>query len=157
MVRDNFLRDDRWDDVSEETGMRTRAFWRPDPGWLQFGASVYELAPGAPGFKLHMHYGSEEMFFVVAGTPTLRTPAGEERLAPGDVVYCREGRDGLHTFTNESGEPARIIGVSAGRFPDVVAYPEHGYAWVATRDPEFPAPKDGDPGIIARFDLPEDL
>jgi hypothetical protein len=34
----------------------------------------------------------------------------------------------------------------------VVAYPEHGYAWVATRDPDLPADP-GDPGIIQRFDF----
>jgi hypothetical protein len=33
-------------------------------------------------------------------------------------------------------------------------YPEQGIAWVATRDPEFPAPEVGDKGIIARFELP---
>ena len=39
--------------------------------------------------------------------------------------------------------------------PDVVAYPEHGYAWVATRDPEpGQLEKGGDPGIIARFEIP---
>ncbi len=41
--------------------------------------------------------------------------------------------------------------MSAGSYPDVVAYPEHEYAWVATRVPELP-PGD-DPGIIARFDF----
>jgi hypothetical protein len=49
---------------------------------------------------------------------------------------------------------AGILAASAGRFPDVVAYPEQGIAWVATRDPEFPAPEVGDKGIIARFELP---
>lgn len=29
-----------------------------------------------------------------------------------------------------------------------------GVAWVATRNPDFPAPEQGDPGIIARFELP---
>jgi uncharacterized cupin superfamily protein len=155
VTRDNFLNDDRWDDPREGLGIRSRMFWRPG-GHLQFGATVYVLEPGAHGDKLHMHYGSEEMFFVVSGTPTLRTGEGEELLAPGDVVYCPEGKAGLHTFTNPSAEPARIIGVSAGSFPDVVAYPEEGHAWVATRDPEFPAPEGPDKGIIARFDLPED-
>jgi uncharacterized cupin superfamily protein len=153
MARENFLEDGPWEE-REELGLRARAFWRPEPGWLQFGASLIELDPGSAGHKPHVHYGSEEMFFVVSGTPTLRTVAGEETLAPGDVVYCREGREGMHTFTNPGPEPARIIAVSAGRFPDVVAYPEHGYGWVATRDPEFPAPAP-DPGIIARFDLPD--
>jgi hypothetical protein len=59
------------------------------------------------------------------------------------------------TFGNPADEPAEILAISAGSFPDVVAYPEHGYAWVATRDPdpEFLA-KGGDPGIIARFEIP---
>lgn len=117
------------------------------------GASLHELLPGSPGFWLHMHYGSEEMFFVVSGTPTLRNGTTEEQLSPGDVVYCAEGRKGLHTFTNPTNEPARILAVSAGRLPDVVAYPEHGHAWVATRDPEH-SPDSGDKVISARFDLP---
>jgi uncharacterized cupin superfamily protein len=101
-----------------------------------------------------MHYGVEEMFFVVAGTPTVRTPDGEETLAPGDVVYFAEGVGGLHDFSNPGDEPARLLGISAKRFPDVVAYPERGVAWVATRHPERPVREDGDRGIIARFELP---
>jgi hypothetical protein len=57
----------------------------------------------------------------------------------------------LHAYGNPGDEPARVLGVSAGGFPDVVAYPEHGYAWVATRDPDLPA--EVDPGIIQRFDF----
>lgn len=101
-----------------------------------------------------MHYGVEEMFFVLAGTPTVRTPEGEEALWPGDVVYFPEGRDGLHDFSNPADQPARVIGISAKRFPDVLAYPERGVAWVATRHPERPVCKDADQGIIARFELP---
>ena len=160
MSRQNYLSDEPWDEIDQDVQLRSRNFWRPDPahrpGAVQFGASLYELAAGSPGFKLHMHYGSEEMFFVVSGTPTLRTGETEEQLSPGDVVYCVEGIGGLHTFTNPTNKPARILAVSAGRFPDVVAYPEHGIAWVATRDPDFPAPEDGDKGIIARFELPSE-
>jgi uncharacterized cupin superfamily protein len=101
-----------------------------------------------------MHYGVEEMFFVLAGTPTVRTPAGEETLAPGDVVYFPEGRDGLHDFSNPADQPARIIGISTKRFPDLLAYPERGVGWVATRHPERPVGKGSDPGVIARFELP---
>ena len=101
-----------------------------------------------------MHYGVEEMFFVLSGTPTVRTPEGGEQLSPGDVVYFPEGPDGLHTFSNPTAEPARMLGTSTKRFPDVVAYPERGVAWVATRHPERPVPESGDKGIIARFELP---
>ena len=76
-------------------------------------------------------------------------------LAPGDFVFCPEGRAGLHTFSNPTEEPAQILAISAGGFPDVVAYPEDGYAWVATRDPDPELlARGGDPGIIARFEIP---
>jgi uncharacterized cupin superfamily protein len=84
----------------------------------------------------------------------VRTPDGEERLAPGDVVYFPEGPDGLHDLFNPGAEPARVLGISTKRFPDVVAYPERGVAWVATRHPERPVDQGADKGIIARFELP---
>jgi uncharacterized cupin superfamily protein len=104
-----------------------------------------------------MHYGAEEMFFVLSGRVLFRTQDGEEELGAGDYVSCPEGRAGLHGYSNPYDEPARILGISAGGFPDVVAYPEHGYAWVATRDPDPDLPPDpSDPGIIQRFDFQMD-
>lgn len=142
-----------WDGEIDETGRREQVFWRPDDA--RMGARLYELAPGCADDYLHMHFGAEEMFFVLSGRPRLRTPQGEEQLVPGDFVFCPEGRAGLHAFSNPSEDPAQILAMSAGGFPDVVAYPEHGYAWVATRNPE-PAllAKGGDPGIITRFEIP---
>ena len=68
---------------------------------------------------------------------------------------CPEGRAGLHTFRNPTQEPAQILAVSAGSLPDVIAYPEHGYAWVAIRDPdpELRA-RGGAPRVITRFEIP---
>jgi mannose-6-phosphate isomerase-like protein (cupin superfamily) len=152
VTRQSFLNDEPWDETREALAIRTRVFERTPDQLLS--ASLHELAPGSPGFHLHMHYGAEEMFFVLSGTPTLRTGTAEEQLAPGDVVHCPDGRDGLHTFTNPTEQPVRLLAVSAGRFPDVVAYPEQGIAWVATRNPDFAAPPQGDPGIVARFELP---
>jgi hypothetical protein len=50
----------------------------------------------------------------------------------------------------------RMLGISTKRFPDVVAYPERGVAWVATRHPERPVREGGDEGVIARFELASD-
>jgi uncharacterized cupin superfamily protein len=153
MRRLDFLADEPWDEDHEERGTRVRWLGHPFETDM-LGASLIEFRPRVPGGPLHMHYGVEEMFFVLAGTPTVRTPEGEERLAPGDVVYFPEGPDGLHDFSNPADEPARLLGISTKRFPDVVAYPERGVAWVATRHPERPVREDADQGIIARFELP---
>lgn len=152
MRRQSYLADEPWDTRDEKAQIRTRVFDRPRGATV--GASLHELLPGAPGFRLHLHYGCVEMFFVVSGRPTLRNGATEEPLSPGDVIYCPEGWEGLHTFTNPTSEPARILAVSSGRYPDVVAYPEDDEAWVATRDPDHP-PDGADEGIIARFALPD--
>jgi uncharacterized cupin superfamily protein len=142
-----------WNGEDDEAGARRRIFWRPDDA--RSGATLYELAPGAPEPRLHMHFGAEEMFFVLSGRPRFRNQEGSQELAPGDFIFCPEGRAGLHTFSNPTDEPARILAISAGGFPDVVAYPEDGYAWVATRDPDPELlARGGDPGIIARFEIP---
>ena len=126
MHRLNFLEDEPWDEVEDVN--RVRWFGHPF-GADHLGASLIEYLPQAPGGPMHMHYGVEEMFFVLSGTLTVRTPEGEEELSPGDVVYFPEGRDGLHTFSNPTDEPVRMLGISTKRFPDVVAYPERGVAW----------------------------
>jgi uncharacterized cupin superfamily protein len=152
MTRQNLF-SDLWDGEDNETRRRHRVFWRPDDA--RMGATLYELAPGAPEDRMHMHFGAEEIFFVLSGRPVFRSPHGEEALAPGDFVFCPEGRAGLHTFRNPTDEPVRLLAISAGGFPDVVAYPEDGYAWVATRDPDPDLlAKGGDPGIITRFEIP---
>ncbi|HTZ06954.1 MAG TPA: cupin domain-containing protein [Gaiellaceae bacterium] len=155
MLRLNFLDDEPWDEVNDDGRSRVRWFGHPFGADL-LGASLIDLQPGAPGGAMHMHYGVEEMFFVLAGAPSVRTPEGEESLSAGDVVYFPEGRAGLHTFSNPTDEPARIIGISSKRFPDVLVYPERGVAWVATRHPERPLLDGDDAGVIARFELPSD-
>jgi uncharacterized cupin superfamily protein len=152
MTRQN-LYSDPWDGDNEEFGRLYRSFWRPEGA--RMGATLYELRPGATGGRMHMHYGAEEMFFVLSGRPVFRNLEREEELSPGDYVFCPEGRAGVHNFSNPTAEPARLLAISAGSFPDVVAYPEDGYAWVATRDPDPGlVAKGDDPGIIMRFEIP---
>jgi uncharacterized cupin superfamily protein len=152
MKRQNLF-SDLWDGENEELGKKFRFFWRPEGA--RMGATLYELGPGGRASRLHMHFGAEEMFFVLSGRPVFRNQHGEEQLAAGDFVFCPEGRAGLHAFSNPTDEPVHLLAMSAGGFPDVVAYPEDGYAWVATRDPDPDlVAKAEDPGIIARFEIP---
>jgi uncharacterized cupin superfamily protein len=153
MSRLSIYGDEPWDRVAEQMRIRTR-FFGGALGAKELGASLHELLPGSTGFHLHAHYGMEELFFVLSGTPTLRRADGEERLEPGDVVFCARGLAGMHTFTNPTDEPARILAVSTAPIPEVVLYPELGKVFVVTRDP-FETPAEGDdPGIVASFDWP---
>ena len=75
MIRQNLF-SDAWDGDDREARTRHRIFWRPDGATM--GATLYELAPGAPDLRLHMHFGTEEMFFVLSGRPVFRNQQGEE-------------------------------------------------------------------------------
>ena len=84
MNRQNLF-SDAWDGENEEVGTRQRVFWRPDDA--RMGATLYELAPDAAETRMHMHFGAEEMFFVLSGRPLFRNQHGKEELAPGDFVF----------------------------------------------------------------------
>jgi Cupin domain len=88
MNRQNLF-SDAWDEENEEAGTRHRIFWRPDDA--RMGATLHELGPDAAGMRMHMHFGAEEMFFVLSGRPVFRNHHGEEELAPGDFVFCPGG------------------------------------------------------------------
>jgi len=151
--RPNVFADGSWDREAEKMKIRSR-FVGKAAGAKELGMSVHELLPGSTGFNLHAHYGMEELFVVLTGTPTLRGAGSEEELQPGDVVSCPRGLDGLHTFTNPTDEPARVLAISTVAIPEVVLYPELGKFAVATRDPFGAVPEGGDAGIVGMFDLP---
>ena len=144
---------DEWDDPYP-----TPAGWRSHYRRLgvgKLGLGLYELLPGQTQCAFHFHHGNDEALIVLSGRPTLRTPAGEEQLGPGDVVSCPKGPEGMHTFTNPSDMPARVLAISTLPVPEVVLYPEIGKFGVATRDPFAPVPEGGDPGVVGLFDLPK--
>jgi uncharacterized cupin superfamily protein len=149
----NVFADEPWDMHAEKMQIRGRYLAKPS-GAQDLGATMYELLPGSTGFNLHAHYAMEEMFVVLSGTPTLRTGEGEEPLSPGDFVFCPKGIAGLHTFTNPTNEPVRVLAWSTAPMPEVVLYPELGKVWVVTRDPFEEPAASADKGIVASFDWP---
>ncbi|HMD57691.1 MAG TPA: cupin domain-containing protein [Solirubrobacteraceae bacterium] len=149
MARPNVY-DSEFPMAREEIGVRGRRV-ASAAGARELGGTVYELAPGARGVSLHAHYGNEELFVVLEGSPTLRTLEGDEELRKGDVVACVRGREGTHTFVNRSSEPALLLAISTANMPDVAVYPESDTIGVVTRHPFDPVPEGGDEGIIAVF------
>jgi uncharacterized cupin superfamily protein len=86
----------------------------------RIGGSVYELGEGERTFPYHFHHGVEEWLVVLAGTPTLRTPAGERSLRAGDVVCFPPGAAGAHGVRG----PGRVLILSANRVPSISVYPD---------------------------------
>jgi uncharacterized cupin superfamily protein len=60
----------------------------------------------------HYEVPQEEWLLVLEGRPLVRTPAGEEALAPGDLICFPRGPEGAHKVANARPEPARVLIVS---------------------------------------------
>lgn len=54
---------------------------------------------------------------VVSGSPTLRSPSGQQELEPGDCVLFPSGPEGAHELTNRSEETLRVLVVSNFALP----------------------------------------
>ena len=97
------------------------------------GGSLYELEPGDRLWPYHAHHANEEWLIVVAGTPTLRTPDGEQELREGDVagLPARPGRRPPGVEPN--GTPVRVLMLSTLVAPEIVEYLDSGKVGTATR------------------------
>ena len=100
------------------------------------GASFYELAPGQAVCPYHYEHAEEEWVLVLSGTPSLRTPAGIEVLAPLDLAFFPRGRAGAHQLRNVSDRTASVLMFSDVVFPAVTSYPDSGKLGVYTGDAE---------------------
>ena len=54
--------------------------------------SFYRLEPGKSNYPYHYHLDREEVFYIVGGEGTLRTPDGNEPSGPGILYSFRRGR-----------------------------------------------------------------
>jgi uncharacterized cupin superfamily protein len=104
-------------------------------GATETGITVYELPPGQAVCPYHYECGEEEWLLVLSGAPTLRTPAGEERLGPWDVACFPRGPEGAHGIRNETEEHARVLMFSTVVVPTATVYPDSDKVGIWTGDP----------------------
>jgi uncharacterized cupin superfamily protein len=96
----------------------------PPLGAEKLGLSVYELPPGQSICPYHYETGVDEWLIVLAGRPTLRTPAGEQQLRPWDCAFFPAGEEGAHKVTNSTGERVRVCIWSNRLAVETTVYPD---------------------------------
>lgn len=89
--------------------------------------SVYEVPPGKSAYPYHYHTANEEVFYILWGTGTLRTPEGAKTVVPGDFLFFPANASGAHKLTNESPDETLVyIDFGTANSVDVAFYPDSG-------------------------------
>ena len=92
----------------------------------KLSVAFYTLLPGQSNYPYHQHLGREEMFYIISGKATLKTPQGDREVAEGDVVFFPPNENGAHMLTNTSDEPVSYLDIDTYTPSDVVLYPDSG-------------------------------
>jgi uncharacterized cupin superfamily protein len=94
-------------------------------GASELAVKVIEMDPGNHLCPYHYEY-VEEWLVVLRGPVEVRTPAGTDRLADGDVVCFPVGPAGAHRVSApaDATAPARVLMFSPDASPAVCVYPD---------------------------------
>ena len=97
-------------------------------GWLlgaeKLAYAAATLRRGEHYCPYHWHTAEEELFVVMAGTPSLRTPRGTFTLRAGDVVAFPTTPAGAHRLWNDADEDALVLLIANANPGDVCYYPD---------------------------------
>ncbi len=120
-------------DANDPEGFRAGlARLGPGLGAIETGTSIYELPPAQSICPYHYEHGEEEWLLVLEGTPTLRTPAGEEQIGPLELVFFPTGPEGAHRVRNDTETTVRVLMFSTRKPVAVAVYPDSGKIGIFT-------------------------
>jgi uncharacterized cupin superfamily protein len=99
----------------------------PLVGARHLGYSYDVVPPGKRACPFHSHRAQEEMFFIIAGSGTLRYGKETRKIRPGDIICCPVGGpDTAHQLVNDSNEELRYLSISTMNDPEICEYPDSG-------------------------------
>lgn len=62
--------------------------------------SLYEIPPLKSAYPHHYHCKNEETFYIISGEGLLKTPEGEKKVGPEDLIFFHA--NSAHKMTNTS-------------------------------------------------------
>jgi uncharacterized cupin superfamily protein len=89
------------------------------------------LNPGQFSAPYHFHRYAEELFMVLSGSMTLRTPDVFEIVSSGDIVFFEMGETGAHQFYNHGEEECIYLDMRTFTGFDICEYPDSGKILIA--------------------------
>jgi len=106
--------------------------WKASPQLEEAAKSKYlhfdvkSLFPGKFSYPYHFHRNAEELFIILSGEATLRSPEGYATIAKGDLLFFEEGPSGAHQIYNHGDEPFVYVDIRTHANVDVCNYPDSG-------------------------------
>ena len=83
-----------------------------------------QLNPGQYCAAYHFHRYAEELFMIISGSATLRTPNGLEIVNSGDLIFFEKGEAGAHQLYNHTTEPCVYLDIRTFIGHDICEYPD---------------------------------
>ena len=90
-----------------------------------------QLNPGQFSVPYHFHRYAEELFMIISGTATLRTPDGLEIVSSGDLIFFEMGDTGAHQLYNHTEEPCVYLDIRTYMGYDIAEYPDSNKLLIA--------------------------
>ena len=106
--------------------------WESTPRLEEISQSKYlhfdikSLLPGKFSYPYHFHRNAEELFLILEGEATLRSPQGYDMVSKGDLIFFEEGPAGAHQFYNHGDGPLIYLDLRTRANVDVCEYPDSG-------------------------------
>lgn len=72
----------------------------------------------------HFHRFAEEIFFMISGSATLRTPDGFNEVHEGDIMFFEAGESGAHQLYNHTEDPCIYLDLRSYIGHDICEYPD---------------------------------
>ena len=83
-----------------------------------------QLNPNQYCAAYHFHRYAEELFVIISGAATLRTPKGLETVNSGDMIFFEKGETGAHQLYNHTNEPCIYLDIRTFIGHDICEYPD---------------------------------
>lgn len=113
-------------DPSDPLGS-ARTEWFAAPGaFIQVGASIETLAPGARSSFTHWHSSEDGLVYVLDGEVTLIEGETHTKRCAGDAETFRAGDPVGHCLVNGGDRPVRYLVAGTRAAVDRISYPDHG-------------------------------
>ena len=90
-----------------------------------------QLNPGQYSAPYHFHRYAEELFMIISGSATLRTPDGFEIVNSGDLIFFEMGEAGAHQLYNHTSENCVFLDIITFIGFDVCEYPDSNKLLIA--------------------------